>query len=79
MPRQMPRSVRGLAIGPSAVTVRRVDERSLDLSMERGFLSGPLGSLFRAPREPFTAGEVFSVPGMTATIAGLTPEGVPAT
>ncbi len=77
--RAMPRSIRGLAVGPSAVTARRLDERTLEVSMERGFLAGPLGPLFRDPRQRFSEGERFRVPGMTATVLELTAEGTPAT
>ena len=77
--RQMPRTIRGLAVGPSAVNARRVDEYTLELAMDRGFLGGPLGTLFRAPREPFVVGERFEVPGMTATVVDLTSAGTPAT
>jgi hypothetical protein len=76
--RPMPRRIRGLAIGPSAVTARRVDQRTLDLSMAGGFLSGPLGSLFHGSLEPFAVGESFSVPGMTATILTRHSTGRPA-
>ena len=77
--RQMPRVIRGLAVGPSAVSGRRVDERTLELTMDRGFLSGPLGPLFRAPREPMAVNETLQVPGMSATVMALTPGGTPAT
>ncbi len=75
----MPRRVRGLAIGPSPVTARRVDERTLDLSMAGGFLSGPLGSLFHDSLAPFAVGESFAVTGMKATILARTPAGAPRT
>ena len=75
----MPHRIRGLAIGPSAVTARRIDERTLDLSMAGGFLSGPLGSLFHDSLAPFAVGESFVVPGMTATILEQTPAGAPRT
>ncbi len=77
--RPMPASIRGLAIGPSAVTVWRVDERTLDLSLAEGYLSGPFGGLFRDPREPLAEGDLFAVPGMTATVLSLTPAALPAT
>ncbi len=77
--REMPRSVRGLAVGPSAVTVRRVDESTLDLSLAGGYLGGPFGALFNDSLEPFAVGALFTVPGMTATILTRTPTGEPAT
>jgi hypothetical protein len=77
--RAMPHTVRGLAIGPSAVTVWRVDAHTLDLSMARGYFYGPFGPLFHDSLEPFAPGRSFEVPGMTATILDLTPAGPPAT
>ena len=77
--REMPETIRGLAVGPSAVALRRVDERTLEATMERGFLAGPLGPLFRDPGEPFEVGQVFQVPGMTATVLALSPAATPAT
>jgi hypothetical protein len=76
--RAMPRRLRGLAIGPSAVTVRRVDEHTLDLAMERGYFYGPFGTLFHDSPEPFAVGESRSVAGMTATVLAQTPDGRPA-
>ena len=77
--RPMPRSIRGLAIGPSAVEARRVDERTLDLTMERGYFGGALGPLFHDSLERLAPGTAFRVPGMTATIRESTPAGTPAT
>ena len=77
--RQMPASIRGLAVGPTAVTARRADESTLELSADRGFVAGPLGPLFRDPQEAFSVGEVFRVRGMRATVVELTPAGLPAT
>jgi hypothetical protein len=77
--RQIPRRIRGLAVGPSVVTARRVDERTLDLSLAGGFFGGPLGTLFHDSLEPFAVGETFTVPGMAATILTRTPSGRPAT
>lgn len=77
--RQAPALIRGLAIGPSAVSAHRVDEFTLDLTMARGYLCGPLGTLFRDAPESLSVGESFVVPGMTATVLSETPAGTPAT
>ncbi len=77
--RSMPRSIRGLAIGPSEVAARRVDERTLDLTMTRGFLSGVLGPLFHGSLAPFSEGASFTVPGMRATVLAVAADGRPAT
>jgi hypothetical protein len=77
--RPVPRTIRGLAIGPSAVSASRVDESTLDLSMAQGYLCGPLGALFHDSLEPLAVGESFAVPGMTATVMAATASGAPAT
>lgn len=77
--RPVPLRIRGLAIGPSAVTARRVDERTLDLTMADGYFGGALGALFHDTLARFAVGATFTVPGMAATIRSRTPAGAPAT
>lgn len=75
--RALPRRIRALAVGPSAVELHRVDRRTLDVTMDDGFLGGPLGNLYRSPSEPLRPGRRVETPGMTATILEAMPGGNP--
>jgi hypothetical protein len=59
--RPIPRRVRGLAIGPSAVDITRVDSRTLVSTMARGYLGGPLGALYRKRGDHLAAGSVITL------------------
>ncbi len=77
--RPAPRRIRALAVGPSAVEVRRIDDHALELTMEDGFWGGPLGGLYRPPSETLPAGARIEVAGMTATVVAATAAGTPGT
>jgi hypothetical protein len=73
----LPRSMRGLVAGPFPVTVTRLDERTLALHLEGGLFDGLLGRLFRGADRPLAVGQEIALPGMSARVASLTPDGQP--
>jgi hypothetical protein len=75
--RPVPRHVRVLAPAFPAVTVRRLDERSLAIRPKRGYLRWALDRVFRSDRRPLATGEQVRLSGMTVTIDSLTADGRP--
>jgi hypothetical protein len=73
----LPRSMRGLTAGPFPVAVTRVDPRTLALHLEGGLFDGLLGRLFRGADRPLAVGQEIALPGMSARVASLTPDGQP--
>ncbi len=76
--RPLPHRVRGLAAGPVALTVERPNERTLILAAREGFLSGPLGRLFRSESRSFQPGERVEIPGVAVQVIDTTADGAPA-
>jgi hypothetical protein len=74
----VPRYTRVLAPAMPAVTIRRVDERTLAIRPERGYLRFALDHVFRSERHELALGERVVLTGMTATVTALTPDGLPA-
>jgi hypothetical protein len=75
--RSVPRRIRTLAPAMPAVTIRRLDERTLAIRPQGGYLRFPLDRIFRSERRELTLGEQVKLTGMTVTITALTPDGRP--
>ncbi len=73
-----PRAVRTLAPGMSPVTVKRIDERTLEITPDAGYI-GILDALFRNEYHPLHLGEHVHIARMRATVLALTDDGRPQT
>jgi hypothetical protein len=73
----LPRHVRALASGLSAVDVTRRDAETLEVHLERGLFFGAIASFFRSARHPLSPGDVVSLTGLTVTILETGPDGSP--
>jgi hypothetical protein len=77
-----PRAIRELAhaIDGNDGEIERVDERTVVITLRRGFLDEAdlTGHLVRTADIPFVQGEQIEVEGMTVRVAELTPDGRPA-
>jgi hypothetical protein len=67
-----------LAAGTSELTLDRLDAHTLRVRPARGFLENVTEHMVRSPRRPFAAGAAVELPGFTATIRSLGPDGRPA-
>ena len=67
----------GLAIAPGAVTVSRVDARTLDVRIEGGIFSGFISRLFRSPDLPMPPGTLIELPELRVTIVDVDERGDP--
>jgi hypothetical protein len=74
----VPRHTRVLAPAMPAVKIRRVDERTLAIRPEGGYLRWALDRVFRSERRELARGEQVMLTGMTVTITERTPDGRPA-
>ena len=74
-----PRHTRVLAPAVPAVRIRRIDERTLEISPKWGYLQLALDQVFRSDRRPLSEGEEVRLTGMIARITALSPDGSPAT
>jgi hypothetical protein len=74
----VPRHTRVLAPALPAVAVRRIDERTLMVRPERGYLRWVMDQVFRSDRRPLKLGEKVVLDGMTVEIRELTPDNRPA-
>lgn len=75
--RPVPRRLRALSTGPTAIELARVDARSLRVDLERGLFAGPLGRLFRSARRPFAPGDTTRLTGFEAEVVASAPDGSP--
>ena len=73
-----PRAVRALAPGFGRVTVRRVDDRTLEVEPASGYLDFFLDRLLRNEQNMFQLGAEVHVARMTAKVLSLTADGRPA-
>jgi len=73
----VPRLVRTLSPAIPAVTVQRVDARTLVIRPERGYLLWFFDRLFRSERDPFVLGDHVVLEDMTVTVTELTSDGRP--
>jgi hypothetical protein len=74
----VPRHTRVLAPGLPAVTIRRLDERTLAIRPQKGYLRWVMDQVFRGERTPLALGERIVLSGMTVEITELTEDGRPA-
>jgi hypothetical protein len=74
----VPRHTRVLAPAVPSVTIRRLDERTLAIAPEGGYLRFVLDQVFRSERRRFSLGERVELTGMTVTVTTLTDDGRPA-
>ncbi len=74
-----PRTQRWLATGATPVHVTRVDDRTLRVEPEGGYMILPSEKLFRNTRDqPFVVGERIDTGGMVVTVSRVTEDGRPA-
>jgi hypothetical protein len=73
-----PARLRGLSNVIMGAEVERVDDRTLRIAPDGGFLQRELERMLRDDRHPLLEGAVVSLPGMTVTITKTTPERHPA-
>jgi hypothetical protein len=76
--RPVPVRVRVLAPAIPSVLIRRLDERTLAIRPERGYLKWVLDQVFRSERRPLARGDRVRLTGMTAAVTALTSDGRPA-
>jgi hypothetical protein len=76
--RSVPRHMRVLAPAILSVTIRRLDERTLAIAPEGGYIRFPLDRVFRSERRGFAVGDRVKLTGMTVGIVSLTADGRPA-
>ncbi|WP_406700767.1 hypothetical protein V5E97_18425 [Singulisphaera sp. Ch08] len=74
----VPRYLRVLAPAIPSVTIRRLDDRTLAIAPEAGYLRFPLDQVFRSERRRFALGDQVRLTGMTVKIVSLTDDGRPA-
>lgn len=74
----LPQHIRVLAPAVPSVTIRRVDDRTLAIRPEGGYLRWILDRVFRSERRQFAVGDQVRLTGMTVTITDLTEDGRPA-
>lgn len=72
-----PRRMRWLTTGASDVRIERLDEQTLRVSPEIGFLAFPHDQLLRGPGMPFSAGDEVELTGVRIRIDELTADGRP--
>ena len=75
----VPRHTRVLAPAVPTVTIRRLDEHTLEITPGWGYLDLALDHVFRSERRPMSLGEEVRLTGMTARVTALTSDGRPAT
>jgi hypothetical protein len=74
----VPPHTRVLAPAVPAVTIRRVDEHTLEIRPKRGYLNLALDRVFRNERRPMSQGQEMKLTGMTARVTAVTADGRPA-
>ncbi|NOY25254.1 MAG: hypothetical protein GXP62_05220 [Oligoflexia bacterium] len=57
--------------------IERVDERTLRITPEGGFLASTMDQMFRGADDPFQLGQVIRRPDLSSTVASLTSDGRP--
>ncbi len=74
----VPAHVRVLAPAVPAVTIRRLDARTLEIQPERGYIDWVLDRVFRCERRPMSVGQEVKLTEMTARVTALTSDNRPA-
>ncbi len=72
-----PACIRWLATGITDVTVERVDERTLRVQQDNGYLQAMSEQLLRSPRTPFLRGQRIALHDFTVEITRVMPDGRP--
>lgn len=72
-----PRRVRALTASPVALTVARIDARTLRITVHGDLFAGALGHLFRAAGNPLRAGENVRLPGLAVEVVAAGAGGAP--
>jgi hypothetical protein len=73
-----PAYCRQLAAGTRCIEATRVDDRTLTLTLDNGFLDNPWTPAFRnVAADPMYPGQAISVTGMLARVQSVTPNGAP--
>jgi hypothetical protein len=75
--RSVPRHIRTLAPAMPAVSIRRLDDRTLAIRPRGGYLRFVLDRVFRSERRELALGEQVKLTGMTVTVTALTADGRP--
>ncbi len=73
-----PRAQRALATGTGALSVNRVDARTLSIESKAGYVAAPTERMYRSKHKPFAAGDRFVLPGLVATVTSVTADQRPA-
>jgi hypothetical protein len=76
--RPVPRHMRVLAPAVPGVTIRRLDEHTLEITPRWGYLQFVLDRVFRSERRPLHLDDEVTLTGMTARVTKLTSDGRPA-
>lgn len=66
-----PKRIRALSAGPVPIEIRRLDERSLQVSIRGGLFKGQFGLLYRSPEEPLTIDQEIQMVGLSARVTHL--------
>jgi len=74
----LPRSLRVLATASSALSVQRLDERSLILCPKSGYFSTTVSQIFCDMEHPLKQGETIELSNVSITVKELTEDGRPA-
>jgi hypothetical protein len=74
----LPRAQRWLASGTSEIAIERLDDRSLRVRPQLGFMQSASEQVLRSPRRPLRMGDVVEIQGFSAQITALMPDGRPA-
>ena len=74
----LPRSLRVLATASSALSVQRLDERSLILCPKSGYFSTPLSGFLYNTEHPLKQGDTIELSNVSITVKELTEDGRPA-
>jgi hypothetical protein len=74
----VPRHVRALSASWSPVELNRLDERTLVVRPEWGYLSSPIDTLARGLGHPMSLGQRVELTGVTIEVTALTDDGRPA-
>jgi hypothetical protein len=73
----VPLNTWALNVGPFMTECRRIDEFTLEIRPEFGFVTYPWARMFRGWSYPFTLGETIKLHGLTITVKGLTADNRP--
>jgi hypothetical protein len=73
-----PGHTRVLAPAVPAVSIRRIDEHTLEIRPKKGYLDQALDRVFRSESRPMAEGQEVKLTGMTARVTAVTADGRPA-